>query len=96
MYDEFFGNIVYFTGRLMCGAKSFWRECCKNKQFKTACGYWQSTIFIPLERTRGCIVMLEGSVGEELFSHAKQKTCHILYIYENLVVQEKGNKVTNE
>lgn len=41
-------------------------------------------------------MMLEGSVGEELFSHAKQKTCHILYIYENLVVQEKGNKVTNE
>ena len=46
---------------------------------------------MPLERTRGCIVMLEGSVGEELFSHAKQKTYHILYIYENLVVQEKGN-----
>ena len=36
-------------------------------------------------------MMLEGSVGEELFSHAKQKTCHILYICENLVVQEKGN-----
>ena len=35
--------------------------------------------------------MLEGSVGEELFSHAKQKNCRILYIYENLVVQEKGN-----
>ena len=38
--------------------------------------------------------MLEGSVGEELFSHAKQKTCHILYIYENLV--QENNEVIHE
>lgn len=31
--------------------------------------------------------MLEGSVGEELFSHAKQKTCHILHTYKYPVPQ---------
>ena len=34
---------------------------------------------------------LEGSVAEDLYSHAKQKTCRIPHIYEYCFPSDKGN-----
>ena len=61
----------------------------KNKQFMTVystCGYWCSTIliFIALKRTKGCMMMLEGSAAEDFFfPYAKQKTCRVPHIPHN-------------
>ena len=44
----------------------------KKRQSKTACGYWNSTVFIAFKRTRKCIMALEGRFAEYL-SH-KQNT----------------------
>ena len=42
----------------------------------TACGYWCKTMFIVLERSRGCIMTLEGSVV--YMQNRKPATSHIL------------------
>ena len=42
----------------------------------TACGYWCKTMFIELERSRGCIMTLEGSVVH--MQNRKPATSHIL------------------
>ena len=42
----------------------------------TACGYWCKTMFIVLERSRGCIMTLEGSVVH--MQNRKPATSHIL------------------
>ena len=38
----------------------------KNRQSKSVCGYWHSTISIVLKRTRGWIMTLEHSFAEYL------------------------------
>lgn len=49
-------STVYYTSRN--------KHKTQNMKFKTACGYWFTcrTIFIALERAKGCIMMVEGSV----------------------------------
>ena len=42
------------------------------RQSKTACGYWYNTIFVALKRTGGCLMMLEGSIAEDL-SHMQNR-----------------------
>ena len=58
---------------------------------KSACGHWHNTFFMALKWTRGCIMMLEGSVARDLSSHAKQETCPIPHIYECPFPQERDD-----
>ena len=52
----------------------------KNRQSKTACGSWYSTIFKALKRTRGCIITREGSVAEDLSHMLNRKPAAYLWV----------------
>ena len=55
----------------------FGLEWKKDWQLKTAFGYWYSTVFIALKGTRCCIMMLEGTVAEDLSKNRKPTAPHI-------------------
>ena len=55
----------------------FGLEWKKDWHLKTAFGYWYSTVFIALKGTRCCIMMLEGTVAEDLSKNRKPTAPHI-------------------
>lgn len=84
-------NLFVRLNQLWCKGSAR-RALIKNRQSKSVCGYWHSTISIVLKRTRGWIMTLERSFAEYV-SHAQQKTCCIprTFIYEYHVPQAKDN-----
>lgn len=52
----------------------------KNRKPKTAFGYWYSTIFIAVKRTRSCLMTLEGIGVEEYLSHRQNRKSDISQI----------------
>ena len=67
---------MWFRKRHFNSANATKFSCKHCKTVK--CGHWYSTIFIALKRIRGCIMTLEDSVAEDLYSHVKQKTCRMV------------------
>lgn len=57
----------------------------KQAVYKTA----DSTMFIALTRTRGCIMTQQGSVPGDLYSHTKQKNHSIPHLCKYPVPQKK-------
>ena len=64
--------------------------CTKKRQSETACGFWYSTIFIALKRTRGCITKLEACVTEYCLTWKTENLLHPTF-HEYLVPQEKDD-----